>query len=76
MPLSWQGRRPQRKLTLQRLEASYALEEVVGSANLTIEHVLPQAMSSAVRAGSSSASVPGERQFRLGLSTPVALETP
>ncbi|WP_240916076.1 DUF4268 domain-containing protein [Sanguibacter sp. HDW7] len=50
VPFYWQGRGPQRKLILQWLEASYGLKEVVNPANLTIEHVLPQTMSSAVRA--------------------------
>lgn len=50
VPFYWQGRGPQRKLILQWIEESYGHKEVVDPANLTIEHVLPQTMSQAVRA--------------------------
>ncbi|MFE4726118.1 DUF4268 domain-containing protein [Microbacterium sp. NPDC056736] len=45
----WQGRGPQKKLILQWLEESYRHKEVVATADLTIEHVLPQTLSDEVR---------------------------
>lgn len=41
----WQGRQPQKKLILEWLEESYGSKERVDSANLSIEHVLPQTLS-------------------------------
>jgi alkylated DNA nucleotide flippase Atl1 len=46
-PFYWQGRAPQRQLILRRLEESYPSAERVDfdAAQLTIEHVLPQALT-------------------------------
>jgi len=56
VPFYWQGRASQKKLILQWLEESYGSKEVVDPKNLTIEHVLPQTLTDAVR-----------RSFALGL---------
>lgn len=49
VPFYWQGRAAQKKLILQWLEESYRSKEVVDPTSLTIEHVLPQALTDAVR---------------------------
>lgn len=49
VPFYWQGRAAQKKLILQWLEESYGSKEVVDPKNLTIEHVLPQTLTEAVR---------------------------
>ncbi|WP_243884492.1 DUF4268 domain-containing protein [Cellulomonas fengjieae] len=49
VPFYWQGRAAQKKLILQWLEESYGAKEVVDPRNLTIEHVLPQTLTDAVR---------------------------
>lgn len=49
VPFYWQGRAAQKKLILQWLEESYGSKEAVNSKNLTIEHVLPQTLTEAVR---------------------------
>ena len=49
VPFYWQGRAAQKKLILQWLEESYGFKEVVDPQNLTIEHVLPQTLTDAVR---------------------------
>ena len=49
VPFYWQGRAAQKKLILQWLEESYGSKEVVDPKSLTIEHVLPQTLTDAVR---------------------------
>jgi len=49
VPFYWQGRAAQKKLILQWLEESFGSKEVVDPKNLTIEHVLPQTLTDAVR---------------------------
>ena len=49
VPFYWQGRAAQKKLILQWLDESYGSKEVVDPKNLTIEHVLPQTLTDAVR---------------------------
>ncbi|CAM3466648.1 DUF4268 domain-containing protein [Isoptericola cucumis] len=49
VPFYWQGRAAQKKLILQWIEESYGSKEAVDPANLTIEHVLPQTLTQAVR---------------------------
>lgn len=49
VPFYWQGRGTQKKLILQWLEESYGSKEAVDPRNLTIEHVLPQTLTDAVR---------------------------
>lgn len=49
VPFYWQGRASQKKLILQWLEESYASKEAVDPSKLTIEHVLPQTLTDAVR---------------------------
>lgn len=49
VPFYWQGRGNQKKLILQWLEESYGSKEAVSPQNLTIEHVLPQTLTDAVR---------------------------
>jgi len=49
IPFYWQGRGAQKKLILQWLEESYGSKEAVDPKNLTIEHVLPQTLTDAVR---------------------------
>ncbi len=49
VPFYWQGRAAQKKLILLWLEESYGSKETVSPQNLTIEHVLPQTLSEAVR---------------------------
>ncbi|HEY0260294.1 MAG TPA: DUF4268 domain-containing protein [Lacisediminihabitans sp.] len=49
VPFYWQGRAAQKKLILQWLEESYGGKEFVDPKNLTIEHVLPQTLTDAVR---------------------------
>lgn len=49
VPFYWQGRGTQKKLILQWLEKSYGSKEVVDPKSLTIEHVLPQTLTDAVR---------------------------
>ncbi|MCM0639524.1 DUF4268 domain-containing protein [Cellulomonas wangsupingiae] len=49
VPFYWQGRAAQKKLILQWIEASYGSREAVDPAHLTIEHVLPQTLTDAVR---------------------------
>lgn len=49
VPFYWQGRAAQKKLILQWLEESYGSKEVVDPKTLTIEHVLPQTLTDAVR---------------------------
>lgn len=49
VPFYWQGRATQKKLILQWLEESYGSKEAVDPTNLTIEHVLPQTLTDAVR---------------------------
>ena len=49
VPFYWQGRAAQKKLILHWLEQSYGSKEVVDPKNLTIEHVLPQTLTDAVR---------------------------
>jgi alkylated DNA nucleotide flippase Atl1 len=49
VPFYWQGRAAQKKLILQWLEESYGSKEAVDPKNLTIEHVLPQTLTDAVR---------------------------
>lgn len=57
----WQGRAAQKKLILQWLEESYRPKEIVSldPRHLTIEHVLPQTMTPAVRATLASSLAPG-----------------
>jgi alkylated DNA nucleotide flippase Atl1 len=49
VPFYWQGRATQKKLILQWLEESYGSKEAIDPKNLTIEHVLPQTLTDAVR---------------------------
>lgn len=49
VPFYWYGKGGQKKLILQWLEESAGSKETVDPTNLTIEHVLPQTMSDAVR---------------------------
>lgn len=49
VPFYWQGRALQKNLILQWLEESYGSKETVNPKNLTIEHVLPQTLTDAVR---------------------------
>lgn len=49
VPFYWQGRAAQKKLILQWIEESYGSKEGVDPTNLTIEHVLPQTLTEAVR---------------------------
>lgn len=49
VPFYWQGRAAQKKLILQWLEESAGSKEAVDPGSLTIEHVLPQTLTDAVR---------------------------
>lgn len=49
VPFYWQGRAAQKKLILRWVEESYGSKEAVDPRNLTIEHVLPQTLTDAVR---------------------------
>lgn len=49
VPFYWQGRGNQKKLILLWLEESYGSKEPVEPQKLTIEHVLPQTLTDAVR---------------------------
>lgn len=49
VPFYWQGRASQKKLILQWLEESHESKEAVDPSKLTIEHVLPQTLTEAVR---------------------------
>ncbi|PPG36670.1 DUF4268 domain-containing protein [Rathayibacter sp. AY2B5] len=51
VPFYWQGRAAQKKLILLWLEESYESKETIDPGNLTIEHVLPQTLTDAVRRG-------------------------
>ena len=49
VPFYWQGRAAQKKLILLWLEESFGSKEIIDAKNLTIEHVLPQTLTDAVR---------------------------
>jgi alkylated DNA nucleotide flippase Atl1 len=49
VPFYWQGRAAQKKLILLWLEESLGSKEIVDPTTLTIEHVLPQTLTDAVR---------------------------
>ncbi|MEV8027091.1 DUF4268 domain-containing protein [Cellulosimicrobium funkei] len=49
VPFYWQGRAAQKKLILQWVEESYGSKEPIDPTKLTIEHVLPQTLTEAVR---------------------------
>lgn len=59
VPFYWQGRAAQKKLILLWLEESFGSKEVIDAKNLTIEHVLPQTLTDAVR-DTFARSLPGE----------------
>ncbi len=60
----WQGRAAQKKLILQWIEESYGSKEAVVPTRLTIEHVLPQTLTDAVR-----------REFAAGLAEDADVRT-
>lgn len=64
VPFYWQGRASQKKLILLWLEESLRPKEPVDAKQLTIEHVLPQTLTDAVRA-EFAASLPAEAEVAL-----------
>ena len=59
VPFYWQGRAAQKKLILQWIEESYGSKEPIDPTRLTIEHVLPQTLTEAVR-DDFAAGLPGD----------------
>ncbi len=60
VPFYWQGRAAQKKLILQWIEESYGSKEPIDPTRLTIEHVLPQTLTEAVRDDFAAGGSPGD----------------